>query len=319
MPTALVTGGLGFIGHHLARRLIADGWHVKIIDRGTTATQNQRADALRGSGAEIVIADIAALSGSTLLHGVDVIFHLAAQPGAQSSWGPAFAAYAHDNIVATQHLMERAIEAGIPRVVYASSSSVYGNRVTYPTSETQPLEPINPYGITKLAGEHLIRAYSSHADMTTLGLRYFNVYGPEQRHEAAFFRIINAAISGSLFTIYGSGNQTRAFTYIDDVIQATILAGTVPIVDHVVLNVAGRESTSVLDAIEIVQNLSGLSVRTEHRDADVGDPRRSEADLSTARRVLTWMPNVSVVEGLRRQFDFQQDTKRTLSAEQRTS
>ncbi len=307
--TALVTGGLGFIGQGVCTQLLAAGWQVKVMDRQSDfydpSIKEHRAEVLAAAGANVVIGDVTAMDDPMVLHGVDVVFHLAGQPGVRQSWGPAFATYARDNVLATQRLLELAEAAGTRRVVYASSSSIYGEGHAHPAREADLPAPVSPYGITKLAGEHLLRAYSARAGIETAILRYFTVYGPEQRPDMAFHRLIDAALTGSPFTVNGTGRQLRDFTFVDDIVDATILAGTVPLDGNVTCNIAGGSSISLLEAIDAVGELVGTPVDVRRDAPQAGDVTRTEADTALARQLLGWQPTVAIAEGLQRQVDWQ--------------
>jgi nucleoside-diphosphate-sugar epimerase len=228
------------------------------------------------------------------------VFHLAAQPGVRGSWGESFHVYARDNVLATQRVLESAMHAGT-RVVFASSSSVYGNATGYPTSEDVRPDPISPYGVTKLSCENLARAYTSSFGLHTVALRYFTVYGPRQRPDMAFMRMIEALVNGDEFPVFGSGRQSRDFTYIDDALSATLLAmERAPA--GAVYNVGGGSEISLLDAIGVVESVSGGHLRTRTLDPAAGDVRRTAADTRRIERDLGWFPQVALPHGLEAQL-----------------
>lgn len=244
---ALVTGSAGFIGSHLAETLVARGDDVTAIDR-----RKARID-----GARVVTADLL----SAALPNVDVVFHLAGRPGVRQSWR-GLDRYLDDNVLTTRRVLDHARRTGA-RVVFASSSSVYGS------GRDGEMLPISPYGVTKLAVEHLARAYHEAYHVHAVGLRYFTVYGPRQRTDMAFHRFISAALDDQAVDVYGSGEQQRHFTYVVDVVRATILAATV---EPGVYDVAAGESASILDALDMIGQLLGRPVRVRHLPAAVGDP-----------------------------------------------
>jgi nucleoside-diphosphate-sugar epimerase len=231
---------------------------------------------------------------------VEGVFHLAAQPGVRGSWGDTFAHYVRDNILATQRLFEAAAPAGA-RVVMASTSSVYGNAETYPTREDALPRPISPYGVTKLACESLARTYAECFGLETVALRYFTVYGPRQRPDMAFARVISALLEGRPFYVYGTGEQSRDFTYVDDAVTATIAAmeggpaGTV-------YNVGGGSETTLGDAIALCERLAGRRLDVVYEATARGDVRRTAADTSLIRSELGWSPRVSLEKGLHAQL-----------------
>jgi UDP-glucuronate 4-epimerase len=214
---ALVTGAAGFIGSHLTKRLRGEGYDVTGVDSFTdyydVAIKRANAEGAISAGAKFINGDLNVVDLDNLLDGVDVIFHLAGQPGVRSSWGKEFSAYTHGNIEATQRLLEASRGSRtLRRFVYASSSSVYGNAERYPTSESDRPQPVSPYGVTKLAAEHLCNLYAASFEVPTVSLRYFTVYGPGQRPDMAFTRFARAALRGDEITVYGSGDQIRDFT-----------------------------------------------------------------------------------------------------------
>ena len=218
---ALVTGGAGFIGSHLAERLLDDGHQVRIVDCLTDyydVAQKLANLELVGDRAEVLDLDLRTADVRSLVTDRDVVFHLAAQPGVRLSWADGFPAYDSCNVLATQRLLEACRGTSLSRFVYASSSSVYGDAERYPTLETDLPRPRSPYGVTKMAGEHLCTLYASAWQIPTVSLRYFTVYGPRQRPDMAFHRLCQSVITGDAFPLYGDGSQIRDFTFVDDVV-----------------------------------------------------------------------------------------------------
>ena len=229
------------------------------------------------------------------LDGVDGIFHLAGQPGVRS-FGDVFPLYLRRNVLATQRVFEAAASAGV-RVVFASSSSVYGDAERYPTDEDVPPRPVSPYGITKLACEHLARAYAGSFELDAVVLRYFNAYGPRQRPDMAFTRIVEALAAGGSFTLFGDGEQSRSFTYVADVVEATVLAME-KAASGTTLNVGGGQEATMNETIAILERIAGRTLDLRREEAVAGDQRRTKADSARARQVLGWEPRTALEDGL---------------------
>ena len=288
----VVTGAAGFIGSHLSEALRARGDDVVAVDCFTDYYDPTEKEE-NARGLDVRRVDLA---GESLdLVGVDGVFHLAGQPGVRS-FGDVFPLYLRRNVLATQRVLETASSAGV-RVVYASSSSVYGNAERYPTPEDTVPQPISPYGITKLACEHLARAYG----LDAVGLRYFTVYGPRQRPDMLFRRLCDALAAGGTIELYGSGEQSRSFTEVADVVGATIAAMEAAPAGAL-YNVGGGEEASVLEAIALLESVSGLTLDVRHVDPARGDVRRTKADVSRIRDALGWEPRVPLADGLSRMW-----------------
>jgi UDP-glucuronate 4-epimerase len=291
----VVTGAAGFIGSHLAEALLPDGHDVLGID----SFNDYYDPALKEKNArnlDVARADLAEDPLDELLEGTDGVFHLAGQPGVRASFGSGFADYLSRNVLASQRVFEAAAARGL-RVVFASSSSVYGDAERYPTPEDTELHPISPYGITKAACEHLVRAYAQRDRLDAVVLRYFNVYGPRQRPDTAFARIVEALVEGSTFELYGDGSISRGFTYVDDVVVATLAAmerGR----RGAVYNVGGGSETTLRETIRLLERIAGRRLDVVRRPPAAGDPRRTAADTSRARAELGWRPLVDLEQGL---------------------
>jgi nucleoside-diphosphate-sugar epimerase len=302
----IVTGCAGFMGSHLAQTLLANGNTVTGVDSFTDyygrPTKERNLEQLTDySGFRLVEADLTGDHFPDLVKGADGIFHLAAQPGVRGSWGSTFDIYVRDNVLATQRIFETAVRHAT-RVVWASSSSVYGNAETYPTREEATPRPISPYGVTKLACECLAGAYAESFDLDDVALRYFTVYGPRQRPDMAFSRIVEAILTDTPFTIYGTGEQTRDVTFVGDAVAAMSAAMTrAP--RGAVYNVGGGSETSLVDVIATVERIAGRSLDIRRSEAAAGDVRRTAADTTRARDELGWTALTSLEDGLRAQLE----------------
>jgi nucleoside-diphosphate-sugar epimerase len=291
-----VTGAAGFVGSHLAEALLERGHEVLGIDCFTdyydVALKEENA-----GGLDVRRLDLA--EDELDLSGLDGVFHLAAQPGVRS-FGDVFPLYLRRNVLASQRLFEAAARDGV-RVVVASSSSVYGAAERYPTPEDTPLRPTSPYGITKVACEHLAEAYAAAFGLDAVVLRYFNAFGPRQRPDMAFTRICFALAEGGSFDLYGDGAQTRGWTYVSDVVEASILAmergtGT--------YNVGGAIEASMNETIASLEQISGRRLDVRRHPAVPGDQRRTNADTTRIRSDLGWRPEVPLEDGLRAQWSW---------------
>lgn len=314
MKRAVVTGCAGFIGSHLCERLVSEGWRVLGIDAFTPYYPRPDKEAnlaalSREPAFTLVEADLVECDLDALMAGADAVFHLAAQPGVRPSFGDGFVRYVHDNILATQRLLEAATNSGCPRVVWASSSSVYGDAAAYPCIEgVTPTAPRSPYGATKRACEDLAEIYRTKG-LETVGLRYFTVYGPRQRPDMAMRRLCEALVQGDTFPVYGDGAQSRDFTYVADAVDATFRAGVAPS-PAPVYNVGGGNEATLTEVIETLEELAGRPALLDRREAQAGDVRRTSADTALAQTTLGWTPRVSLVEGLADELTWVDDRHR---------
>lgn len=303
---ALVTGAAGFIGSHLVERLVAEGHTVVAVDCLTSyyELEQKRANLVSLHGLPdcvVVQEDLRTTDLAPLLEGIDLVFHQAGQPGVRASWASGFASYVEHNVLVTQRLLEAIRERPVARLVFASSSSVYGNAPAYPTTEDDLPRPQSPYGVTKLAAEHLCGVYARTWGVPSVSLRYFTVYGPRQRPDMAMHRLIEAALSGERFPMHGDGHQVRDFTFVDDVVAANLRAATSAVPVGSVINVAGGSSSTLLDVIGTVEELVGRSVELERRPAQPGDVERTGGSIDRARDLLDWEPHVPLRDGLAKQ------------------
>ena len=310
MPRALITGVAGFLGSHLAERLLGEGVGVRGIDcfdpYYDRAIKERNLAGLRGRpGFEWQAADLLEAPLEPLLDGADWVFHLAARPGVRASWGEAFADYARLNILATQRLLEALRTRPIRALVFASSSSVYGEAGAGEASEDAPCRPISPYGVSKLGAEAMVRAYHAAFGVPVVSLRYFTVYGPRQRPDMAFHRFLRAMLTNAEVPVLGDGRQTRDFTFVDDAIQATVQAARVGRAGAV-YNIGGGCPASVLEVLEILGARLGRPARLQHQPIFPGDPRATRADTRLARAELGYRPAVELREGLSRMADWMQ-------------
>jgi UDP-glucose 4-epimerase len=303
---ALVTGAAGFIGSHLSDRLLADGWKVAGVDAFTDSypvsyKRRNLALALGNPDFTLVEADIAADELRPLLGDVDAVFHLAARPGVRTSWEAGFAGYLHDNVLGTQQLFEALIGAPAAKVVYASSSSVYGDAAAYPTPESLAPNPISPYGMTKLATEQLAGLYGGRFGVPAIGLRLFTVYGPRQRPDMFFHLLCRATLEGRAIEVFGDGEQSREFTYVDDVVDAFIAAAANGAPGEV-YNIGGGSEVTVNETVRLLEQIGGRQIDLRYGPVQAGDARRTAADITKARRELGFDPRAGLAEGLEREY-----------------
>jgi nucleoside-diphosphate-sugar epimerase len=303
--TALVTGCAGFLGSHLCERLLEAGEEVVGVDCFTDYYPRHLKESNLGELQDhpsftLLELDLGSDPIEGVLDEVDTVFHLAAQPGVRGSFGATFARYVHDNVLATQRLLEAGAAAEVKAFVYASSSSVYGNSLAYPTPEETPRTPISPYGFTKLATEELAGVYSRLDRLHTVGLRYFTVYGPRQRPDMAFARFFASARAGQPVRILGDGLQVRDFTFVDDAVQGTIAAARNGR-PGAVYNIGGGTQVRLLDALAQIEQLLDVEIEIEHLPEARGDVRRTCSDPSTAAAELGFAPRIGLEEGLARQ------------------
>ena len=304
----LVTGAAGFVGSSICDHLLAAGHEVRgidcFVDYYPRAIKERNLQNARDNEAfSFIEKDLLDVSMSELLEGVEVVYHQAAQAGVRASWGQYFDTYTRNNILATQRILENAKNSPtLKKIVYASSSSVYGNAESYPTSERITPAPVSPYGVTKLAAEHLMCLYASEFDVPTVSLRYFTVFGPRQRPEMAFYRFIEAGLTGGTIELYGDGEQSRDFTYIDDIVNANVLAAERGR-PGAVYNIGGGSVTTINKVLATLEDQLG-PLNIDRQERQKGDARHTSADTTAAQDELGFSPAVSVEEGIARQTDW---------------
>ena len=303
---ALVTGAAGFVGSHLCERLVARGDSVMGVDCFTPyydrAAKQANAELVRIAGVELVELDLRTGDVLQLLDGIDVVFHLAGQPGVRLSWSDGFAEYVEHNVLVTQRLLEAARDRRVGRFVFASSSSVYGNQLRYPTRETDVPAPHSPYGVTKLAAEQLCSLYGANWGVPTVSLRYFTVYGPRQRPDMAIHRLCEAVLGRATFPLYGDGSAVREFTFVDDIVSGNLAAANADIEPGLVVNLAGGSEIRLRELIALVGDISGRVVPVEQHAPMPGDSLRNGGAIDRARDLLGWEPRVALRDGLAAQL-----------------
>ena len=305
----LVTGAAGFLGSTVCEALLTRGDDVVGVDAFTSnySVARKRANlaaALKNPRFRLVEDDLRTADLSRLLDTMTHVVHLAALPGVRLSWGDAFADYADHNVVATQRLLEALRQHPVERLTFASSSSVYGAPERFPTPEDEPSRPLSPYGVTKVAAEALLSAYHKSYGVPAVALRYFTVYGPRQRPDMGIHRFFEAARAGATVPIYGDGEQTRDFTFVDDAVSATLGALDCPS-PALLYNVGGGHRVSLNELLERIESVTGRTIAREIEPPAPGDPRDTSADTSRARRDLGYAPRTDLTEGLRRQWEWQ--------------
>jgi nucleoside-diphosphate-sugar epimerase len=309
----LITGVAGFIGSHLAERLINGGYEVLGVDSfldyyPKSIKENNLKGLLAQSGFEFIQGDIAELDLNGIIAGVDAVFHQAALAGVRASWGSRFGEYVNNNVLGTQLLLEASKDKGLKKFIYASSSSVYGDALDFPITENSPLRPVSPYGVTKLAGEHLASLYHSGYGVPTVSLRYFTVYGPRQRPDMAFHKFIRAVSCGDEIEIYGTGEQTRDFTFVSDAVEANLQALSACKTGEI-YNIGGGSRIMLSDTIKIIEEVTGRTANIKYTDTQRGDAKHTFADISKAGNDLSYSPSVNIRDGISKHYDWLLENK----------
>ncbi|MFN6559973.1 MAG: NAD-dependent epimerase/dehydratase family protein [Nostoc sp. ChiSLP01] len=310
MGKIIVTGVAGFIGSHLTETLLQQGEEVIGIDEFNDyydpMLKYKNIAHLNGApGFTLIEADIQFLDWHKLLEDVDVVYHQAAQAGVRASWGKGFASYTQRNINATQILLEAAKDAkSLKRLVFASSSSVYGDAETLPTHEEICPQPVSPYGITKLAGEFLCKLYHKNFGVPSVSLRYFTVYGPRQRPDMAFHKFFKSILEDEAIPIYGDGQQTREFTFVSDIIAANLAAAIAPEAVGEIFNIGGGSRVVLAEVLDTIEEIVGKPIKRNYIEKAMGDARHTAADISKAQKLLGYQPQVSLTEGLTHEWQW---------------
>jgi len=304
VEVCFVTGAAGFIGSHLCERLTASGYRVVGVDSFSDYYPRSFKEANLAllsddRNFDLIEADLLHLDLEALLAGMSpaYVFHLAAQPGVRASWGKTFETYLQNNILASQRLLEALKDRRLKKFVYASSSSVYGDAERFPTGEELRPQPVSPYGVTKLAGEHLCMLYGRNYGLPVVALRYFTVYGPRQRPDMAFFKFIRAMLTDRPLTVFGDGEQTRDFTYVADAVEGTVQAALSPVTGEV-FNIGGGSRVAVYGVVRRLEEITGCRAQIRYAPAGRGDARHTSADITKAARVLQYRPARSLPVGL---------------------
>ena len=297
----VVTGAAGFIGSHLTEALRAAADETVAVDSFNDYYDPSRKRE-NAEGLDVLELDLLDADLDELLDGVDGVFHLAGQPGVRASFGPAFENYVRRNVQASARLFEAAAQHGV-RVVYASSSSIYGDAETYPTPEDAPPRPISPYGVTKLCVEHLAYAHARTTGLEAVGVRYFTVYGPRQRPDMAFTPLLEALAAGTAFRLFGDGSVSRSCTYVADAV-----AGTRATMEHgradELYNIGGGDEATMAEVIALAEELAGRELAVERHAEAAGDVKRTRADVGKAARDLGWRPTTALRDGLRAHWEW---------------
>lgn len=305
---SLVTGAAGFIGSHLTERLLREGHQVcgidKFLENYPRRLKEWNLSHLSNhSGFRFVEGDLAQLDLAELTGDVAYVFHLAGQPGVRASWGQEFVHYTHNNVLATQRLLEACKRKKIKKFVYASSSSVYGDTEDLPMREEGRTRPVSPYGVSKLAGEHLSYLYWKSFAVPTVSLRYFTVYGPRQRPDMFFHIFMRALLRNEEIPLYDDGTQSRDFTFCSDIVEGTIAAALYPGSGEV-FNLGGGGRTTLIEAIRIVEEVTGKKARLKTLARQRGDVRHTNAEIARALEKLSFSPRVALKDGLAREWDW---------------
>lgn len=308
----IVTGACGFIGSNLSQSLLKDGYFVTGVDAFTdnydVKLKRKNSEFLkRSKNFKLLECDLLNLNLTALFKDVDVVFHLAGQPSVHNSWGGDFQVYSDRNLCLTQRLLRAAVEAKISKFVNSSSSSVYGRVMCTPTKENDDKRPISPYGVTKYAAENLVSLYGSEFGLNTVSLRYFTVYGPRQRPDMAFSKLIQAGKDGTSFSLHGDGTQQRDFTFVKDVVEANKLAAIADIDPGSVFNIGGRSPVTMIKAISLIEEIMNLKIRIDFAPLGPGNPMVTASDSTAAQLKLGWEPKVDIREGLKVQVAWQLD------------
>ena len=307
----LVTGVAGFIGSTLATRLLSEENEVVGVDTfhnyyDSSIKEHNISALLKAKNFNFYKLDICELQTASFESKFDCIFHLAGQPGVRDSWSQGFDSYSYNNVLGTQRVLDYAVSSKIKKIVYSSSSSIYGDAESYPTLENAMPLPASPYGVSKLAGEFLCDSYVRNYELSAYSLRYFTVYGPRQRPDMATNRLIKCALESQTFQKFGSGEQIRDFTYVDDIVEANYLAAlNDPKNSHSKLNVGGGSGVTLNQLIEQIEDITGKKIKLDLRGKSVGDAQKTGASIKLAKETLGWEPATKLRLGLEKQVAWQ--------------
>ncbi|AFY45206.1 NAD-dependent epimerase/dehydratase family protein [Nostoc sp. PCC 7107] len=310
MAKIIVTGAAGFIGSHITEVLLQQGEEVIGIDEfndyyDPIFKRKNVAHLSCWPNFKLIEGNIQFLDWQTLLQDVEIIYHQAAQAGVRASWGDGFRAYTERNINSTQVLLEAAKDAKkLKRLVFASTSSVYGDAETLPTHESICPHPVSPYGITKLAAERLCGLYQKNFNVPIVALRYFTVYGPRQRPDMAFHKFFKAVLQDQAIPIYGDGQQTRDFTFVSDVVAANLAAANITEAVGKILNIGGGSRVVLTEVLDTMAEIVGKPIQKNYIEKAMGDARHTAADISQAQKILGYQPQVSLREGLAQEWQW---------------
>ena len=304
-----MTGSSGFIGTNLCESLLEDGFEVVGVDSLTEnypswIKERNTNDLRKFPKFEFHRVDLLRANLTDLLSNIDIVCHLAGQPSVHNSWGDSFEVYTQRNVVLTQKLLQAAKEKGISKFVNSSSSSVYGRIKNHKTKESDERNPISPYGVTKLAAENLTTLYASEFDLKTVSLRYFTVYGPRQRPDMAFSKLISSVVEGKVFSLHGDGSQVRDFTFVGDVVEAIKLAAFKDVIPGSVFNIGGGNPISMSSTIEILESILKAKISLRRETFGPGNPSVTSADCSRAELAFGWRPRVDITQGLTEQCNW---------------
>lgn len=304
---AIITGVAGFIGSILCERLLGDGWEVVGVDcfrdYYDPSIKRRNLEACLKNERFTFIEEDLSLSSFTFLKEGDYVFHLAAQPGVRKSWGREFDYYIRDNILATQRLLERLREIRITKLIFASSSSVYGQSNNFPLKEDSITRPFSPYGVTKLAAENLAILYSGNYGVPAVSLRFFTVFGRRQRPDMAFHKAMKAALLGEEFPMYGDGSQVRDFTHVDDTVQGIILAADRGKPGEI-YNLGSSREITLAEALKMIEKIAGRKIKIKRLDVARGDVRKTLASIEKAHKDLGYEPKKSMEEGIEEEWNW---------------
>lgn len=308
----LVTGACGFIGSNLCQSLLEEGHNVTGVDAFTDNYSEKRKRLnqdllIKFKNFKLLECDLLETKLMPILDGKDTIFHLAGQPSVHNSWGQDFPTYSNRNIVLTQRLLQAAVKVETPKFVNSSSSSIYGRVQSTPTNEGDEKCPISPYGVTKLAAENLVTLFGSEFGLNTVSLRYFTVYGPRQRPDMAFYKLISAGLTGNSFPLHGDGTQTRDFTFVSDVVEANKLAAFSDVSSGSVFNIGGGSPVSMKKVIEMLEEIMDIKINIESTPLGLGNPMVTMSDCSAAEEVFGWRAKVDLYNGLIQQVNWQKN------------